>query len=148
VEWQTQQTQNLPTFTRREGSSPSSPTIDYKGLNHSGQKSGAFRANLSWNQQMLSVYRGHKLNCKAGYAKDFRSNELDEPKKGFKKCSCPIVASGTLSGVSRRQTTGAWEFDDAKAIAAAWDAAGSWDSAGAPTVTKPAAQKRAESKLP
>jgi hypothetical protein len=27
VEWQTQQTQNLPTFTRREGSSPSSPTI-------------------------------------------------------------------------------------------------------------------------
>jgi hypothetical protein len=28
VEWQTQQTQNLPAFTRREGSSPSSPTIE------------------------------------------------------------------------------------------------------------------------
>jgi integrase len=75
---------------------------------------------------MLSVYRRHKRNCKAGHSKDFRSNEFDERRKGFKKCSCPIFASGTLSGISRRQTTGKWEWDDAKAIAAVWDAAGTW----------------------
>jgi len=92
---------------------------------------------------MLSVYRRHKRNCKAGHPKDFRSNEFEERRKGFKKCSCPIFASGTLSGISRRETTGRWEWDDAKAIAAAWDAAGTWGKADPTPAVPPPPEAKA-----
>jgi integrase len=75
---------------------------------------------------MLSVYRRHKRDCKAGHPHELRTNEFDERKKGWKRCSCPIFASGTLGGRSRRQSTGQWEWDNAKAKAAAWDQAGAW----------------------
>lgn len=98
---------------------------------------------------MLSVYRRHKRNCKAGHPKDFRSNEFDERRKGFKKCSCPIFASGTLAGVSRRQTTGAWEWDAAKAVAAQLEASGSWAATtGAPAFEPPESSSRRRRSIP
>lgn len=75
---------------------------------------------------MLSVYRRHKRDCKAGHAHELRTSEFDERKKGWKRCECPIVASGTISKVAKRQSTGAWEWDAARAIAAAWEKADSW----------------------
>ena len=75
----------------------------------------------------LSLYRRHRRECKAGHKEELHTSEFDERKKGWKRCECPIFASGTLSGKQRRQRTGAWEWDAARAIAAEWEGAGSWD---------------------
>jgi hypothetical protein len=56
------------------------------------------------------------------------SSEFDERRKGRKRCECPITASGTLHGKYRRQSTGAWEWQAALAVVAAWEQAGSWTS--------------------
>jgi hypothetical protein len=50
---------------------------------------------------------------------------------GWKRCACPIFASGRLAGRSRR--TGRWEWDDAKAIAEAWE----WDGTSPPAASVP-----------
>jgi integrase len=75
----------------------------------------------------LSLYRRHRRDCKAGHPEEFHTGEFDERKKGWKRCACPIFASGTLAGRSRRQSTGRWEWTDAKAVAQAWERVGAWD---------------------
>jgi integrase len=79
----------------------------------------------------LSLYRRHRRDCKAGHPEELHSGEFDERKRGWKRCACPIFASGTLAGHSRRKSTGRWEWNDAKAVAEAWEQADKWD--GAPT---------------
>jgi integrase len=74
----------------------------------------------------LHLYRRHRRDCKAAHEEDSVSSEFDERRKGFRRCECPITASGTLDKRYRRQTTGRWIWDDAKAIAGQWEAAGSW----------------------
>jgi hypothetical protein len=68
----------------------------------------------------LSVFRRHRRDCKAGHPEDHFSSEFDERKKGWKRCECPIAAAGTLAGKYRRQSTGKWEWEDAKAVVAVW----------------------------
>src|ERR1035438_3284940 len=75
----------------------------------------------------LSLYRRHRRDCKSRHPEEFRSGEFDERKKGWKRCDCPIFASGTLTGRFRRQSTGTWDWDTAKAVLEALDKAGSWD---------------------
>ena len=75
---------------------------------------------------MLALYRRHRRECKAGHPEDYRSSEYDERKKGWKRCDCPIVASGTLNRKFRRQTTGQWEWEPARAMAGQWEASGAW----------------------
>jgi integrase len=77
----------------------------------------------------LHIYRRHRRDCKAGHAEDSLSSEFEERRKGWKRCECPITASGSLQKRYRRQSTGAWEWDAARAIVAGWEQAGSW---GAP----------------
>ena len=74
----------------------------------------------------LNLYRRHRRDCKAAHPEEFRSGEFDERKKGWKRCSCPIFASGTLQGKFKRQTTGQWEWTPAKAVVAELEKAGSW----------------------
>ena len=76
----------------------------------------------------LNLYRRHRRDCTAGHPEDSRSSDLDERRKGWKRCSCPIFASGTLQGKFRRQTTGQWEWIPAKAVVAELDKAGAWGS--------------------
>ena len=76
----------------------------------------------------LNLYRRHRRDCAAGYREESRSGEFEERKKGWKKCECPIFASGSLHGKFRRTSTAAWDWDEAKATAATWELAGSWDS--------------------
>lgn len=83
---------------------------------------------------MLTVYRRHLRTCKSGHKEELRTTEFDERKKGFRRCECPIFASGTLAGVSRRQNTGQWEWEPARAISAEWDEAGSWVTKAVPAV--------------
>jgi integrase len=76
----------------------------------------------------LNLYRRHRRECKAGHPHQHLSSEFDERKRGWKRCECPIVVSGTLNKNFRRESTGKWEWDDARAIAAGIEAAGSWGS--------------------
>ncbi len=61
-------------------------------------------------------------------------------KKGWKRCECPIFASGTLRGTFKRHNTGQWEWTAARAIAAEFDAVGTWTKPTdeAASATKPA----------
>jgi hypothetical protein len=75
----------------------------------------------------LNLYRRHRRDCKAGHPEDHLSSEFDERKKAWKRCECPIVASGTLNRKFRRQSTGQWEWANARAIAGQWEAVG-WEA--------------------
>ncbi len=52
---------------------------------------------------------------------------LRSARKGWKKCSCFIFASGTLGGSFKRKYTGKSQWDEAKTVAAEWEKAGTWD---------------------
>lgn len=75
----------------------------------------------------LNLYRRHRRDCKSRHAEESLSTDFDERKHGWRRCECPIVVSGTLNKKFRRQSTGKWEWDEARAIAAALEIAGSWD---------------------
>ncbi|MDQ2777921.1 MAG: hypothetical protein M3Y57_23865 [Acidobacteriota bacterium] len=79
------------------------------------------RAHSSGNIGQPDVKRGMALNlyrrdCKSGHPEESRTGEFEERKKGHKRCDCPIFCSGTLQKRFRRQSSGSWEWDDAKAI--------------------------------
>jgi integrase len=75
----------------------------------------------------LSLYRRHRRECKAGHPEQYLSTEFEERKRGWKRCECPIVVSGTLQKKFRRESTGHWEWDDARHIARRLEEAGTWD---------------------
>lgn len=74
----------------------------------------------------VNLYRRHRKECKAGHSVESRSGEFDERRKSWKKCACLIFISGTLAGVFRRKSTGKINWDEARAVAAEWEKAGSW----------------------
>jgi len=74
----------------------------------------------------LALYRRHRRDCKAGHSEERRSSEYDEKKKGWKRCECPIFISGTLQGTFKRQSTGMWEWDQARSIASHLERTGMW----------------------
>ena len=74
----------------------------------------------------LRLYRRHRNECEAGFAKDFKSGEFEESRRGWKHCSCLITAAGTIAGKFNRRSTGEWRWEEAKAVLANWEAAGSW----------------------
>jgi integrase/recombinase XerC len=75
----------------------------------------------------LNLYRRHRPECEAGRPAESRSGEFEERKKGWKRCACFIFASGTLGGKFKRKYTGKTDWDEATAIAAAWEKTNSWD---------------------
>ena len=88
----------------------------------------------------LNLYRRHRRDCKSGHPEESLSTDFDERKRGWRRCECPIVVSGTLNRKFRRQSTGKWEWVEAREIAAGLELAGSWDReivppAGTPTGT-------------
>jgi integrase len=62
--------------------------------------------------------------------------KADELRRSWKSCRCPIYASGTLAGRFRRKNTERTTWDEAEAVAHAWEDAGSWNGPG--TVQQPA----------
>jgi len=81
----------------------------------------------------LNLYRRQRQECEAEHPEESRSGELEERKKTWKRCKCQIYGAGTLRGHFRRRRTGKWEWDDAKTVAAAWEASGSWDTTAGPS---------------
>jgi integrase len=80
----------------------------------------------------LKLYRRHRKECEGEHPEDFRSGQFEEGRRGWKKCACLIHISGTLAGKFNRKQTGRSDWDEAKAIAAAFEQSGSWDGAIAP----------------
>ena len=78
----------------------------------------------------LNLYRRHGSHCAGGRDLHDRTYEPDELRRGWRKCACPIYASGTLDERFRRKNTEAVAWPEAKAIAAEWERAGSWGETG------------------
>jgi hypothetical protein len=74
----------------------------------------------------LALYRRHRRECKGRHPHNLRTSEYDERKKGWRRCECPIFASGTLGKHFKRGNTGQWEFEAARAVAATLERAGTW----------------------
>src|SRR6266700_5771251 len=74
----------------------------------------------------LALYRRHRQECKGGHPHNSRTSEYEERKKGWRRCECPIFASGSLNRTFMRHNTGQWEFEAARAVAAAFERVGSW----------------------
>ena len=126
--WQTHQTQNLAKFTLRVGSTPTSATIVFATDSRKVHlSSGKIGQSVVEQSMALSLYRRHRRDCKSGHVEDSRSREFDERKKGWRRCDCPIFVSGTLARRFHRESTGHWEWSDAKAVLAHWEKNGSWD---------------------
>jgi integrase len=85
----------------------------------------------------LKLYRRHRKECEAGHVEDARTGEVEERRRGWKKCACLIHASGTFAGQFNRRQTGRSSWDEARAVAAAWEAAGSWDGQYKPAPEAP-----------
>ena len=75
----------------------------------------------------LNLYRRHRQECEGGHPEESRSGEFDERKKGWKRCACFIFASGTLGGTFKRKYTGKSNWEEARAVSAEWEKAGSWE---------------------
>ena len=80
----------------------------------------------------LKLYRRHRTECEGGHSEDTRSGEFEEGRRGWKKCACLIHVSGTLGRKFNRKQTGKSDWDEAKALVAAWETADAWD--GKPVV--------------
>jgi len=80
----------------------------------------------------LKLYRRHRNECEADLPEDTRTGEVEERRRGWKKCSCLIHASGTLNGKFTRKQTGKYTWEEAKAVAAKWEGADSWDGKAEP----------------
>ena len=76
----------------------------------------------------LILYRRHRKECEGGYPEDHRTSQIEENRKGAKRCACLIHVSGTIAGHFKRKQTGTHLWDEAREITDAWSAAGSWDT--------------------
>jgi integrase len=77
----------------------------------------------------LNIYRRHNSRCTGGHPEDSHSGELEERSKKWKRCGCPIVATGTLSKEFRRLKTGQIFWDQAHIVITRWETAGCWPGA-------------------
>jgi hypothetical protein len=79
----------------------------------------------------LNLYRRHQSGCEARFPVESKTGEFQERTRGWKRCGCFILATGTLSGKFKRRYTGKTNWDEAKAVVAKWEKAGSWDGEAA-----------------
>lgn len=86
----------------------------------------------------LQLYRRYRKECEAGGAVDSQSGRFEEGRRGWKHCASPIHATGSIAGKFSRQSTGEWDWEQAKSVATAWESAGSWPSEGSQPEPKPA----------
>jgi integrase/recombinase XerD len=84
----------------------------------------------------LNVYRRHGSHCPGGRTLHEMTYEADELRRSWRRCSCPIYASGTLGGKFKRKNTERTVWTDAKSVVEAWEAGRSWEG-GASKASQP-----------
>jgi integrase len=75
----------------------------------------------------LNYHRCHGLFCEGGHPAKTFTSEPEEHKKNWKRCKCPIVASGSLNRVHRRMATKQTDWVTAAAKMAPYLTRNSWD---------------------
>src|SRR5688500_17867167 len=95
----------------------------------------------------LNLYRRHGSHCSGGRALHSMTYEADESRRSWKKCDCPIYASGTLGRHFRRKNTECRKWDAAKALVAPWEAVQAWETV-APVAVVPAPETQPEPEVP
>lgn len=85
----------------------------------------------------LNLYRRHKRKCKGGHRQDSRNGEFEERRKAWKRCDCPIFASGILQGTFQRRSTECWEWDAANKVAQSWESSLPIPVTSSPTYSLP-----------
>ncbi len=85
----------------------------------------------------LHLYRRHRRDCAAKRPYDSRSGELDEHRKGWKRCECLIYVSGTLAGAFDRRSTDATTWEKAHTFVRPLEDAGSWNGQPRPEIIRP-----------
>ncbi len=75
----------------------------------------------------LNLYRRHGSHCVGGRALHDMTYEADELRRSWKRCLCPIYASGTLGFRVKRKNTECATWDEAKALVRTWQDAASWE---------------------
>src|SRR5579884_4002478 len=96
----------------------------------------------------LRLYRRHRKECEGSHREGSFTGEFEEGRRGWKKCGCLIHASGTLGRKFNRKQNGKSDWDEAKAVAAVWEEADSWDGKAKPEPApplKPATQEAGKS---
>ena len=68
----------------------------------------------------LKLYRRHRLECEGRHPEDLCTGEFEEGRRGWKRCSCVIHASGTINGKFKRKQIGASLLEEATDLACAW----------------------------
>ena len=91
---------------------------------------------------MLNLYRRHREEgkCAGGHKVNLRSYQGDEGRRTWKKCACPIYASGTLGGVFRRRNLEVYDWKQADTAKAPLEAANSWDAVLPPKIAQNCAE--------
>ncbi len=75
---------------------------------------------------VLNYHRRHSENCTGKHPAKTYTSEPEERKKGWTRCKCPIVASGSLDRVAKRMATKQTDWDAAAAVMSPYEAANSW----------------------
>jgi integrase len=76
---------------------------------------------------VLNYHRCHGVHCEGGHPAKTFTSEPEERKRGWARCKCPIVASGSLDRVAKRMATKQTDWAAAAAMMAPYIAANSWD---------------------
>lgn len=85
----------------------------------------------------LNYHRYHGRHCIGGHPVKTYTSQPEELKKGWKRCKCPILASGSLSREYKRVATKETDWTAAAAVMAPYIAAGSWALPEAPVTPPP-----------
>jgi len=87
----------------------------------------------------LNIYRRHASHCPGGRALHEMTYQADEHRRNWKKCPCPIYASGTLNGQFKRKNTERTTWPEAETVVSDWERAGSWNGNPHPIESTPVA---------
>lgn len=75
----------------------------------------------------LNLYREHTGTCSQKRRVRLHTRKAEEsPRFGWRKCDCPIYASGTLGDGFKRRKTGSTTWPEAEAVVKEWEQAGAW----------------------
>jgi integrase len=101
---------------------------------------------LASESTMLNLCREHTKSCTRNHRARLHTRKAQEsPSLGWKKCGCPIYASGTLKDGFLRKNTGYTTWEEAERQATQWEQAGTWSD---PVPSTPTPTRAVESATP
>ena len=85
---------------------------------------GQYRTMEAWRSTSIAAI---VATAKLGTQKSLDQANLRSARRAGSVAPAQYSPQAKLARVSRRQSTGKWEWEEAKAVAAQWEQSGSWD---------------------